>query len=169
VEQTRYPHYAGPGACIAMALVVATLRHMRAAGRHAGRGPARERFAVAASVGLTVALAATPGHFVDASRPAHTSWCCSTPGNIARAAVLERLRNLPGRHLAIVRNAPDHDWMNEWVWNEADIDHAKVVWARDRGDGNADLLRYFHERSVWVVEPDAVPPRVTRMVMGARP
>src|ERR1035438_1808910 len=37
VEQSRYPHYAGPATCVALALVVASLRHMRAAGRHTGR------------------------------------------------------------------------------------------------------------------------------------
>jgi len=37
-----------------------------------------------------------------------------------------------------------------------------VVWARDMGDeGNQNLLRYFENRMVWLVEPDQHPPRIT--------
>jgi hypothetical protein len=44
------------------------------------------------------------------------------------------------------------------VYNGADIDGSKVVWARemDAAD-NLELMRYYGDRKVWLVEPDAMP------------
>jgi hypothetical protein len=47
----------------------------------------------------------------------------------------------------------------EWVYNAADIDGAKVVWARDMDlRNNAELLRYFHDRQAWSLDADQSPP-----------
>ncbi len=82
-------------------------------------------------------------------------------GDLERAAVLSNLEHQPGLQLVIVRYEPHHDPVREWVYNEANIDAAKVVWARDMGkDGNRELLQYFHDRNVWLVEgggPAALP------------
>jgi hypothetical protein len=47
------------------------------------------------------------------------------------------------------------------VYNHADIDGSKVIWARDKGPQNAALLHYFGHRRAWLVEPDYNPPRLT--------
>jgi hypothetical protein len=55
-----------------------------------------------------------------------------------------------------VQYSPDHDPNQEWVYNGADIDGSKVVWAREiPGQDMQPLLDYFHERNVWRVQPDA--------------
>jgi len=80
-------------------------------------------------------------------------------GNRDRVAISRQLERTPGRHLVIVRYGPLHDVDWEWVYNAADIDHAKIVWARDMGDrDNAELLRYFRDRQVWRLNGDQSPP-----------
>ena len=91
----------------------------------------------------------------------HT-WYSTDFHNLDRARVLAQLRAEPGRHLAIVRYQPDHEILEEWVYNEADIDGSKVVWARDMGaEKNQELIDYYKDRRVWLVEPDEKPVRVT--------
>jgi hypothetical protein len=82
-------------------------------------------------------------------------------GNLERAAILRKLRNSPGQHLVIVSYGPEHDLDHDWVYNAADIDAAKVVWARDMGTSdNDELLRYFHGRQVWRLNADQYPQRL---------
>ena len=41
----------------------------------------------------------------------------------------------------------------DWVYNAADIDTSKVVWARDLGpEKNQELIDYYKGRTVWVVD-----------------
>ena len=91
------------------------------------------------------------------------TWYHTPEGNVGRAGVLARLSAMDGKQLAIVRYRPDHNAvMNEWVYNRADIDGAKVVWAREMDAAqNRELLEYFHDRRAWLVEADETPPRVS--------
>jgi hypothetical protein len=79
-----------------------------------------------------------------------------------RIAIANRLAREPGHHLVFVRYWPGHRF-KEWVHNDADIDASRVVWARDLGEPeNEKLRRYYPGRDVWLLEPDARPPRLTR-------
>ena len=76
-----------------------------------------------------------------------------------RARILRELQHLPGQQLIIVAYDPRHNLEREWVYNDADIDAAKVVWARDMGkEGNQEVLSYFKDRRVWRVNADASSP-----------
>ena len=67
--------------------------------------------------------------------------------------MLERLTRSEGRHLLIMRYGPRHNPHHEWVYNEADIDRAKVVWAREMDPAsNEALVRYFKDRQVTLLE-----------------
>ena len=67
--------------------------------------------------------------------------------------------SLPEKSLVIVKYDPDHNPHREWVYNEADPVHAKVILARDMGvEKNKELLDFYRDRKVWVVHADAVKP-----------
>jgi hypothetical protein len=72
-----------------------------------------------------------------------------------RKPVEDQLKAAPGEHLVLVRYSKDHNSGEEYVYNAADIDHAKTVWAREiPGRDLAPLLQYFRNRDVWIYEPD---------------
>jgi hypothetical protein len=61
-----------------------------------------------------------------------------------------------------VRYAPDHLPDDEWVYNAADIDSSKVIWARELDNAsNQQLVEYYRDRTVWLVQPDSNPVAVT--------
>jgi hypothetical protein len=78
-----------------------------------------------------------------------------------RLTVIQQLSLAPGKQLVFVRYWPQHIFQNEWVYNEADIDHARVVWARDLGSQDQELLHYYPDRTAWLLEPDATPPKLS--------
>jgi hypothetical protein len=84
-----------------------------------------------------------------------------TPQIFQRAAILKRLESEEGSHLVVVRYGPHHNVGKEWVYNGADIDAAKVVWAREMGrPRDRELLNYYHNRKIWLLEADECPPRL---------
>jgi hypothetical protein len=77
-----------------------------------------------------------------------------------RIAIRRQLDAAPGRQLVFVRYWPRHQF-EEWVHNAADIDNARIVWARDLGpEEDQKLLQYYPDRTAWLLEPDAHPPRL---------
>jgi hypothetical protein len=80
---------------------------------------------------------------------------------IERAAILDHLKQEQGKHLVIVRYSPEHSYHAEWVYNEADIDNAKVIFAREMdAQHNQQLLEYFRDRRIWLVNADEKPPQL---------
>jgi hypothetical protein len=89
-------------------------------------------------------------------------WYGTAPLGLPRAQVVAQLEGYAGPQLAIVRYAPDHAAFVDWIYNAADIDKSKVVWAREMETrNNLELLRYFRGRRAWLVEPDSHPPRIS--------
>jgi hypothetical protein len=90
-------------------------------------------------------------------------------GNLTRAAIAAQLNERPGKQLVIVAYGPSRDPDFEWVYNAADIDAAKVVWARDMGpDQNLELLDYFRDRQIWTLAIDDVTPPMLTAYRPAR-
>jgi hypothetical protein len=145
------------------ALILQAMRHVRVwrwRGRPAGLFMMRAVPAICFVMVLLRAATPLPGIPVPPQNP--LTWCSSHRGNLDRAGVLAQLQATPGNHLVIVRYSPGHKVVNEWVYNEADIDHAKVVWARDMSPAeNQELLRYFQDRKAWVVDADDTPARLS--------
>jgi hypothetical protein len=77
---------------------------------------------------------------------------------VERPRAIRQLQALPGKHLLFVRyKFQQHDVNREWVYNEPDIDGSKVVLAHDMGAvRNQQLLNYYPDRQVWLVEADVM-------------
>jgi hypothetical protein len=79
-----------------------------------------------------------------------------------RILVNQQLAEIPGQVLVFVRYSPRHIFQDEWVYNEASIDSARIIWARDLGPQENDKLRALYPgREVLLLEPDFKPPRLS--------
>ena len=152
VETWILPHYVAPATCLIFLFVVQSMCHLRL--WRPGETP------VGAALGRAVPmiLIATIVFRLAAALLHLPVEPCWPRGNLHRARVLERLKHTPGVHVIVVRYSPGHVVDDEYVYNRADIDRAKVVWARDMGhDKNEGLLHYFSNRQFWLLEPDLAP------------
>ncbi len=166
IEIYVLPHYLAPFTAAFYAIGMQMMRHMRF-WKPEGRpmGVAWVRLTVVVCVLMAgVRILAEPLHFAPNEFPASNwNWVWYGPQHwgVQRDQVEDELERMPGKQLAIVRYDAKHEPLDEWVYNRADIDRAKVVWARDMGPaGNLELIRYYRDRSVWLVAPDEIPARV---------
>jgi hypothetical protein len=92
-------------------------------------------------------------------RPYET-WDAINHDNPARRiSVRNKLDTVPGQLLVFVRYYPQHVFQEEWVFNAADIDSSRIVWARDLGPAeNQALLAYYPRRRPLLLEPDQPTP-----------
>jgi len=142
-----FPHYLAPMAPILLLLVVAGLRNLNSVQR---RLPQGRRWVTPALLSLQVVLFALAAS--DRMLASDQSWAAG------RQAFSAKLKAMPGDDLVLVRYAPDHNVHNEWVYNRADIDAAPVVWAREMdAESDAELIRYFDGRQVWLLLADENP------------
>ena len=82
-------------------------------------------------------------------------WYNARSMKTGRARVLAELNSYPGEQLVLVRYSSHPTARYEWVYNEADVNRAKVVWARDMGESqNRELIGYYKNRHIWLAEPD---------------
>jgi hypothetical protein len=160
LEVPPNPHYAAPLTCVILALVLLAMRWLRAWEWH--RKPAGlflvRTIPLICLLVVGVRAAAVPLHI-----PTGPRWCWynTLPGNLDRARILAQLEATPGDHLVIVRYRPQHNTDQEWVYNDADIDRSKLVWARDMGAAqNVELINYFKSRRVWTVDADEDTPQL---------
>jgi hypothetical protein len=78
-----------------------------------------------------------------------------------RIEIARQIARTPGKLVVFVRYWPQHIFQDEWVYNGADIDGQRVVWARDLGDReNEKLDHYYADRKLLLLEPDFRPPRL---------
>jgi hypothetical protein len=155
-------HYEAPLIGVIYVVMLQGMRHLRFCswrGKKTGLFLARA-VPLICLVLVPVRLLARPLH-LNLSTNWRSTWATASPGNYDRARILKELEALPGSHLVIVRYKPGHDVHTEWVYNKAVIDGAKVVWAREmdsRSDGQ--LINYFKDRTIWLLEADERPPRL---------
>ena len=156
-------HYASPMIGLILALVLLAIRQLRIwtwRGRPVGLFLTRASVLICLTVPV-VRVASAVLHVPFNGERLET--CCSSgPGNWFRAGIESELESNGKQNLVIVRYGANHNVVNEWVYNKAEIDRSPVVWARDMGaEKNKELLEYFKDREVWLVEPDENPPKLS--------
>jgi hypothetical protein len=167
IEIYLMAYYLAPFTAALYAIALQAMRHMRVwkpEGRPVGVTLLRFLIFVCVSLAIMRPFART-FHLAPPEWPPsnwNVSWTGPEHYGVERTRVEAQLSKLPGDQLAIVRYSSDHHALDEWVYNDADIDGSKVVWARemDAAD-NLQLTHYYRNRTVWLVEPDATPARIS--------
>jgi hypothetical protein len=167
VEIFLFPHYLAPFTAAFYAIGLQAMRHLRL------WTPGNQPVGMVL-VRLTVTLCVVLAGLRLYAEPLHLGlpvwpgpWASEWYGSdkrsgTTRAQIESRLEQIPGRQLAIVRYSSEHNSLDEWVYNTADIDNSKVVWAREMDEAeNLELIRYYKGRTVWLVEPDTKPANVS--------
>lgn len=151
-------HYAAPIAGIKILLVIESVRQLTDALWSRFRRFRTLRLRQLPLVLSGVLLLLIVRHSLAFTFPSdHKLWSIS----VKRPRIISELNRLPGKHLVMVRYDSTHNPDVEWVYNAANIDGSKIVWARELdAASNAELLRYFHGRRVWLLKPDATLPRL---------
>jgi len=160
LQLVLYPPHLAAISVVFFALVTQGLRHLYVTMRR--HSPARlARFAAAACVCLV--LIGAIRFYSPKTSLVLTFWQkVHEKHRDARAAVVARLEQRISPQLIMVRYRSDHSPHQEWVYNSANIDKSKLVWAREMDPAaNQALLKYFANREAWLLEPDTLPLRLT--------
>jgi hypothetical protein len=171
------PHYAAPMTCLFFALVLLAMRRIgtwRSRGKPAGLFLVRSVPVIVVLL-LLLRVSVAPLH-LEPKYGLWTPWFSyrARSSTVGRTVILSELEKQPGRQLVLVRYSPTlydlsaHSkgkWppsgVWEWVYNGADIDGQRVVWAHDMGPAqNEELIRYFKNRRVWLLFADDQPPKL---------
>ena len=158
------PTYAAALSCVIYALLLAAMqciRRWRWRGKSTGLAIVRAAPVVCFLMLLIRAVAPLPG--VPLPQMVPLTWCSPHLfDQFSRERVQVALESRPGLQLALVRYPHDHLEPVDWVQNLADIDRQRVIWANDMGaQRNQELIDYFKDRQVWLVEPDKIPPQIS--------
>jgi hypothetical protein len=148
LDTRAFPHYFAAEAVLAYLVAACALRALR------NVWPDVEGAYLMWGALMVFALPAALGLLTPANRylPGSSEFLT----NAKHAVIEERLEKQPGEHLVLVSYGPRHEIYEELVYNHADIDGSKVVWARSLGaEKDAELIRHYPNRDVWMVEENA--------------
>lgn len=153
-------HYVAAVTCLFVLVSVTGLRQLSRLSAEAARIVI---FLCAAHFLFWYSVNLFPGSSVSMALRRYETWDALNQRNPERRILVrEQLAKMPGKLLLFVRYWPQHIFQDEWVYNAADIDHSRIVWARDLGAAEDEKLqRYYPDRSAWLLEPDATPPKLT--------
>jgi hypothetical protein len=167
IEIFMIAHYLAPFTAAFYAIGLQAMRHLRLwkpEGRPMGLTWVRLTVTICiAMAGLR--LFANPLHIAPRKWPPGewvSEWYGPGYFGVERAKIEAQLEGLPGKQLVIVRYSSYHYPFEEWVYNAADIDNSKVIWAREMDVAHdQELLNYYADRKVWLVQPDSLPPTIS--------
>jgi hypothetical protein len=154
-----FPHYVAAAACLVLLAAVAGFQRL------SRWSPIAARWIVilcGAHFLFWYGIQALGDDKVLNAMSTYDEWDTIGSGDAEHRAVIDsQLAQAPGSQLVFVRYFAGHGY-HEWIHNAADIDSARVVMALDLSpEENQALERYYPGRTVWLLEPDAIPPRMT--------
>jgi hypothetical protein len=153
LEGAASPHYLAPAAAVLIAILVECCRHVRAA-----RVRIVPLLPVVMIVVLALRIGAQQAGLPYTQKLNFQTWCCRVEGNQNKPRITAEVAQNPGKHLVFVRAKTDPANLFQWIYNGADLDGSRFVWARDLGDSeNARLAAYMTGRRVWMVNPNVEP------------
>jgi hypothetical protein len=148
------PHYASPATALILLLAVYGLRALRRWRPDQEWGVWLVRVVVLSCL-IRFGLCPVTARAIHALAwdPSNATWrCCTGRNDFGRDAIQQQLEAKPGRHLVVVRYGSDQTNFREFVYNLADIDSQRVVWARSMSNYEDQwLVDYYKDRYVWVL------------------
>jgi hypothetical protein len=157
LEGSGTPHYIAPATAVLVAIVVECCRHLQAARiRILPLLPATMVLVLALRIG------AEQAGLPYTQKLNFQTWCCRVEGNRNKPRIMAELAKTSGKHLVFVKAKTDPNNLFQWIYNRADINGSRFVWARDLGDAeNAQLAASMAGRTVWMVDPNVEPATLT--------
>jgi hypothetical protein len=143
IQQWVRPHYAAPFAGVLFLLLVQALRHLRQVRWRTWR------------VGVLVFWLVMGAFAIRQQSRANSRF--QEPWAVHRANVVRMLEATPDRHLIFVHYDPAILLHRDWLPNGADLEHGKVLWAREMApERMRALLEHYRpqNRKVWVIDAD---------------
>ncbi len=157
LEGAASPHYLAPATAVLIAILVECCRHLEAA--HIRILPC---LPAAMVLVLALRIGAEQAGLPYTQKLNFQTWCCRVEGNRNKPRIMAELAKAPGNHLVFVKAKTDSHNLFQWIYNGADIDGSRFVWARDLGDAeNAQLAASMAGRKVWMVDPNVEPAALT--------
>jgi hypothetical protein len=153
LEAGATPHYLAPAAAVLIAILVECCRHLQAA-----RIRILPLLPAAMVLVLALRIGAQQAGLPYTQKLNFQTWCCRVEGNQNKPRITAELAKTPGNHLVFVKAKTDPNNLFQWIYNGADLDGSRLVWARDLGDAeNARLAAYMAGRRAWLVNPNVEP------------
>ncbi len=163
VEVLLTPYYLGLATALFYALGLQAMRHLRVWSPNrvpVGKTMVRLSILLCLVMGIVTLLAAAPPieTFGQSFRSLTELHPAPNHFSTERARIEFRLGKISGKQLVLVRYRMGHNPVDQWVYNRADINGSKVIWAWDMGPAsNSKLLNHYRNRKAWLVEPDTKP------------
>jgi hypothetical protein len=152
IEVWWYPHYGAPFLAALLILLVQSMRYLRQWKYH---GREVGRFLVNATpVAIFVLMIASEAEAIAMHRT--TDQTQATNAQIVQKENIEQelLKKHPGQHVIFVSYAGLPSPHEEWIYNQAKMDAAWVIWALDLGQTENEKLRHYYAgRSFWRFKP----------------
>jgi len=142
-EVMNFPHYTAPFTCVMLILIVAALR---AVWYRLARMESPRLRGLLAGLAMTVLFTFLALDYASAVQ---------APRETQRSMLIKRLESAGGRHLVFVDYAkgwPAWEPNTEWVYNGADLNQGRILFAHLRSDAeNRQLMAEYKNRAAWRV------------------